>query len=60
MGTYHLIVHNPFGSYGKGAHIRDAAEVALVLAGPHQENVLRIAAVGGEAVASSKPEGAPA
>jgi hypothetical protein len=46
MGAYHLIVHNPFGSYQKGAHIRDDAELERVLAGPNHRDVLRIAAVG--------------
>ncbi len=60
MGAYHLIVHNPFGAYGKGAHIRDAAEVALVLAGPHEANVLRIAALGDDLAAAPKTVGVPA
>ncbi len=45
MGAYHLIVHNPFGSYQKGAHIRDATEVARVLTGANHRDVLRIAAL---------------
>jgi len=62
MGAYHLIVHNPFGSYQKGAHIRDAAEVARVLAGPNRRDVLRIAPVGDETPAPAPAphaEGAP-
>jgi hypothetical protein len=46
MAAYHLIVHNPFGAYQKGAHIRDAAEVARVLASSNRVNVHRIAPVG--------------
>jgi hypothetical protein len=46
MAAYHLIVHNPFGPYPKGAHITDAAEVERILAGPHHPNVRRIAPIG--------------
>jgi hypothetical protein len=46
MAAYHLIVHNPFGAYPKGAHIRDVAEVERILAGPNRANVHRIAPVG--------------
>jgi hypothetical protein len=62
MGACHLIVHNPFGPYGKGAHISDASEVARVLAGPHCDNVLRVAPIGeSEAAAPTdvRGQGAP-
>ena len=58
MGAFHLIVHNPFGSYGKGTHISDAAEIQSVLDGPHSCNVLRIPAI--EAPAPVEPTGAAA
>jgi hypothetical protein len=46
MAAYHLIVHNPFGVYQKGAHIRDAAEVERILASSKRGNVHRIPPVG--------------
>lgn len=41
---FHLIVIHPFGAYGKGAHITDAAEIAAVLAGENAGSCNRIAA----------------
>ena len=40
---FHLIVIHPFGTYGKGAHIADAAEIEAVLAGENAGACNRIA-----------------
>jgi hypothetical protein len=40
---FHLIVIHPFGAYGKGAHITDAAEIDAVLAGENAGACNRIA-----------------
>jgi hypothetical protein len=42
--AFHLIVIHPFGAYGKGARISDAAEIAAVLAGENAGACNRIAA----------------
>jgi hypothetical protein len=42
--AFHLIVIHPFGAYGKGARISDAAEIAAVLAGENAAACNRIAA----------------
>ncbi len=58
MSTYHLIVHNPFASYQKGALISDPTEVQRILESDHHANVHRIQPVGqaapGAAVGTEK------
>jgi hypothetical protein len=40
---FHLVVVHPFGTYSKGAHITDAAEIDAVLAGENAGACNRIA-----------------
>lgn len=37
----HLTVIEPFGKYGRGAHITDADEVAAILAGENSHHVVQ-------------------
>ncbi len=54
MNSPHLIVHNPFGNYSKGALITDPAEVQRVLSGDNRAHVHRIVPVSASQVAETK------
>jgi hypothetical protein len=57
MSDFHLIVHNPFGGYAKGALISNATEVQRILSGDNRANVHRIVPVAtAQPPASEKPE----
>ena len=53
MGAYHLIVHNPFGPYAKGAHVSDPAEVSRILESALHVNVHRIVPPGQNVAAAA-------
>lgn len=44
MSHYHLTATQDFGSYKRGAHIEDAAEVERILASEHRMHVVKVAA----------------
>ncbi len=57
MSNYNLIVHNPFGTYAKGALITDSAEVQRILTSENRSHVHRILPIAPtEPLVVDKPE----
>jgi hypothetical protein len=51
MGMHHLTVVRDFGTYAKGDHIEDEAEIARILKGEMRHHVVKV-------IADEKPKAA--
>lgn len=56
---FHLTAHQDFGTYRRGDHIEDEAEVNRILGGEHAVHVNKVAADVEPEPVAAEPESAP-